>query len=254
MTIPRLLWLLGWLALQADPALERSVQDYWAALEARDKVRAMQFVHPDDLNKFLNRKDPRFEGWELEKIEPAGESEALVTVTIRRRFPGGALLPVRVREAWQGLDSGWKVRIRSLQDYQAQLKQYQDRPAKLPARLEVLPKSIKFYTHSDQPGVIVIRNGLAIPAQVIGLNLDDQLLEVSRGLKEVAAQSVGRIALSYQGGETEPNLESQVKLRLKVAGEEREFLIPVLYNCSDPILDWLKRQKLPQPTKPPPRH
>ncbi|MEE8585230.1 MAG: hypothetical protein V3T83_10310 [Acidobacteriota bacterium] len=248
------LWLpFCWLTLQADPVLEQTVRDFWAALEARDKAQAMQFVHPDDLNKFLNRNEPRFEDWKLEAIEPASGTEATVTVNISRRFPGGSLLPVRAREVWQQLDSGWKVRIQSLEDYQTQLRQHQDRPPKLPPRLDIFPKTIKFYPHSDQPGVIVIRNGLNSPVQVVGLRLDEQKFEVSRGLTEVAAQSVGRIALHYLGSERQLNLESQLRLKLKVADEVREFQIPVLYNYTDPILEWLKRQKQPQPTKPPPQ-
>ena len=241
------------LSIQADPVLEQTVRDFWAALEARDKAQAMQFVHPDDLNDFLNRNEPRFEKWKLEAIEPTSETEATVTVKVSRRIPGGSLLPVRAREVWQQLDSGWKVRIQSWKDYQNQLRQHLYRPSKLPPRLDVFPKILKFYFHADQPGVIVIRNGLNSPLQVVGLRLDEQKFEVSLGLTEVAAQSVGRIALHYLGSEKQPNLESQVRLKLKVGDEVREFQIPVLYNYTDPILEWLKRQKQPQPTKPPPQ-
>lgn len=247
-------WLpLCWMALQAAPALEQAVRAFWDALEARDKVEAMQWVHPEDLNKFLNRHEPGFEGWELERITPLSDTEASVAVRFRRQFPQGSTLLVRARETWQRTEAGWKVRIQSLEDYYERLEQHRDRPARLPPRLEVLPRTIKFYAHSDQPGVIIIRNGLQSAVQVVGLELDEQRFRISKSLDEVGPRSVGRIALRYVGKDAQPDQASSVLLRLKVAAELREFELPVICNYSDPMLQWLRRQKLPQPTNPPPR-
>lgn len=248
-----LFWLpLCWLAFQADPALEQAVRAYWDALEARDKVQAMQFVHPEDLNKFLNRTEPGFEGWELEGIKPVSETEASVAVKFRRQFPQGSILPVLARETWQWTDAGWKVRIQSLKDYHDRLEQHRGQPGQMPQRLEVLPATIKFYSHSDQPGVIVIRNGLQSVVQVVGLELDEHRFSIRKGVNEVEPRSVGRIALQYVGKDAQPDLESSVLLKLKVDGELREFKLPVICNYSDPMLQWLRRQKPPQTKKPPP--
>lgn len=235
------------LALQAAPGLEQSLRDYWAALAAGDKARALQFVHPQDLNKFLKRREPPFQGWELTGIEFHSEQEAVVTVTISRLYPGGAVLPVPARETWQKVESGWKVRIQSLEDYQRRLDQVLKSRVKLPPQLDVLPEELKFYAGADQPGVIVIRNGLQSPVQVAGLEIDEQRFQVGKKLKEVPARSVGRIAIRYIGEETQADLQSRLALRLKVGEEVRRFEIPILYNYADPMLDWLRGR--PKPPK-----
>ena len=94
------------LALQSGSDLNQVVHDYWTALAARDKVRAMEFVHPEDLNKFLNRHEPPIKDWKLERIEQPSELEASVTVTFVRPSPTGVLFLARAREVWQKLDSG----------------------------------------------------------------------------------------------------------------------------------------------------
>lgn len=242
---------VAWSVGQAPSGLEQAVRDYWTALSAGDKAAAMRFVHPDDLNKFLNRHEPPIRSWKLSEMETLSEREVAVTVTISRLFPTGSVLSVPAREVWQWVDSGWRVRIQSLEDYQRRLDQFLKSRSELPHKLDVLPRQIKILAHSDQPGVIVIRNGLQTAVQVEGLGLDRQRFEVSKWVEAVQARTVGRIAIRYIGEEAQSDLHGSLVLRLRVGGERRRFEIPVLYNYVDPILDWLRARPAPPPGKPP---
>ncbi len=143
-----------------------------------------------------------------------------------------------------------KVRIQSLEDYHRNVMAAGTTTRPFPPRLDVFPKILKFYSFSGQPGVITIRNGLASSVQPVGLEIDFERFQITSVMDEVRARSVGRIALSYIGDEKQENLKSQAKLKLKQDGEIHEFLIPILYNTSDPTLSWIERQ-WPQATDQP---
>ena len=123
----------------------------------------------------------------------------------------------------------------------------------MPNRLEVFPKALKFYLIAPlQPGVITIRNGLDQVIHYVGLDFDQTRFQPGRIIDDVAPRSTARISLQYVGSDEGVNLEDEVTLHLKEGDQDRDFVIPVIYNYSDPVTRWVSsrtRQQLEKTEK-----
>lgn len=232
-------------ALAAADELEESVRHYWDAMNSRDKASALQYVHPEDLNNFLYRSDGLLNSWRLERIDRVSESQAAVVVTVNRQFKHGLVKDVTVKSSWERTEQGWKLRVPSTRE--AVLKALggpDPEEAKMPASLEIHPKTLRFYAISPkQPGVIFVRNGLEIPVQVVGLEFDTDRFKLNSTVEEVAALSTESITLSFIGEEKEENLQSQATLTLRQGEETRKYEIPIIYNFMNDVMRWAVRQK-----------
>ncbi len=75
--VPLLVFLLTLLpqangSADVPAELTEAVTAYWQALEKHDKVSAMQYVYPEDLNNFLNRQDADFRNWHCVSTKTRG--------------------------------------------------------------------------------------------------------------------------------------------------------------------------------------
>jgi hypothetical protein len=235
MYLPLLLVLLLLPPLEAADDIEKSVVAYWEHLSRRDKISALEYVHPDSRNAFVNRKDAPFRSWRLEKIEPAGEGEAVVTVSIERLVPESmTYASMRFRETWVSDGQSWKVKldVPSGPPLAAALEASRKSQAPIePGVLKVLPASITIpFLAQNQEGSVIIRNGLPDRVEVLRLEYDDERFEADNVPDSVAPESTARVKIRYKGGEISKNLKSELVLLLGYAGREQTYTIPVTYN------------------------
>jgi hypothetical protein len=246
--LPLALILCSASSVERNDDLEQSIQSYWDAIQSKDKVTAMQYVFPEDLNNFLNKPLSTFTNWELAETEQQGEGKCRVTVTIDELFPHGLFKGSQVSADWEETTEGWKVRVPPPGEGLLRAYGYRDREEQeLPARLSVFPKKIRFYAMAKkQPGSIMIRNGLGTPVTITGLEFDAKRFKLQKHLPRVEAGQVGYVRLDYVGEETEPNLESKAILRLEQDGQEKVIEIPIIYNYEDNHTRWIQgRQRKP---------
>ncbi len=232
--------LFFWLPLQI-PELENSVRVYWDALSRLDRVEAMKYVHPSDLNQFLNRAPSLIGGWELGEISMESETLATVRLRVTRNF-FGRFQAVPTSETWEKTEDGWKVSIQPIEQQFAKLTSFQKPP--LPERLDVFPKQLRFYAMApQQPGVLVIRNGLKVDLEIVGLQVDSARFRLPEFTPKVAARSVVRIPIRYAGKEKKSNLKSELRLQIRIGEEIRDFGVPIVYNYTDRVMEWIRQKK-----------
>jgi hypothetical protein len=238
--------LLAYLILAGSPdGLTTNIQLYWDALQIGDKARALQFVYPDDLNNFINRREARFESWKLLQVELRSENEAQVGIQLQRFLPNGVVGPVKGHETWVKTEEGWRVRV------EASGKQYQELiggarekegPPSLPKRLEISPRVINFYAlFPDQPRLLHILNGLDIPVDGLEIEVDPERFEILSRPDKIEPRAKGLIKILYIGKEEGENLEDRFLLRVHQGGDTKEVTVPVVCNYMDPAARWLMK-------------
>lgn len=241
-----LLQLPGTSSPAVDADLEDCVTAYWKALEQRDKVSALGYVYPDDLNNFLLRAEAPFLNWTLREIEASGE-EATVSSTFER-IVAGSRLTQQFKETWVKTDRGWKVRVPKPQHIADRIMETARKlkARELPRELSVVPATVRFYAIvPNQPATISIRNGLDSPAHLIEFHYDENHIEVLESTERIEPGETGLIRLRFKGGVDELNQETSVRLTLEQDLEKREFELPLIYNYSDGITRWATRKKNP---------
>jgi hypothetical protein len=239
--------LLVFLSMVGTPeGLTGNIHLYWDALQTGDKARALQYVHPADLNNFINRREARFESWELLQVDLKSETEAEVKIQLQRFLPNGVVGPVKGRETWVRTEEGWKIRVEAAgRQYQQAMgggrkSQEEDKSASLPERLQISPKVLNFYAiFPDQPRLLHILNGLDKPVDSLEIEIDPEKFEILLRPDQVQARSKGLIKFRYQGDEEGENLKDQVVLRIEQGGKLQEFTIPIVYNYMDEASRWL---------------
>lgn len=225
--------------------LEAAVTAYWKALEANDKVTALQYVYPEDRNNFLNRRTAPFRDVRVERFEPEGLDEYRVTVGLELLLPNGVFRS-RSRDRWVRTEQGWRIRVappEAVVEHILKATRQQNETA-LPPRLEVLPREVHFYALSPrQPAGVTIRNGLDVEVRVLEIRFDCELLELVGRVDVVPPRSRGRILFRYKGADLKThNLATEIGLVLEVAGERREFQVPALCNYMNQIQRWILEQ------------
>jgi len=244
LTLLSLLFLAG-----APDDLTDTIQLYWDALLASDKASAMEFVHPEDLNNFINRREALFKSWKLLDTELKSENEAEVRIQLQRILSTGSVGPVKGKETWVKHEGSWKVRVRppgeqyrSLVSGDSTSKRTQ--PTQRPKDLEIRPDRLTFYSiNPEQPRFLRIWNGLDVAAEIQEISVDPERFEVVQKPKKIEIGSNATVKIRYTGSDTGENLESEIRLRLVQEGEAKEFVIPVIYNFMDEISRWVSRQQ-----------
>lgn len=226
---------------EGSAELEQLVVKYWDSLRDGNKAGALQYVHPDDVNSFINRKEQVILSWELVKTEFTSESKASVYLRLSQMIAGNRI-PVPHQQEWLKTDQGWKVRIPAPeQAYQNARKAFAKAGTpKLPENLSVYPPQLKIYAIANpKVGSIVVRNGLEIPAKILSFELDTSMFEVLTIPELVEPGEMRRIRVAYLGEESEENLQSKGVLLTEQNGEQKKFEIPVIYNYADDVTRWL---------------
>lgn len=232
--------------------LEQTVHQYWQALLSRDKASALKFVHPEDQNNFIYRKDMGVRAWEMTGVEPLSETEAKVTVQLDRTV-GGNSFSVPFTEVWQKTESGWKVRVGSLKDaYQRATSAFTSASPKIPPGFTWSPAELRIYQMAKpKRGNMVLRNGTGEPILIQSLEVDSTLFEIVSLPSRIEPHDTARLIVAYLGSDLTENQESLAKLRILQEGESREISIPVIYNYADDVTRWLSRQAPKQQQNPP---
>jgi len=230
--------------------LERTVQSYWDALLVQDKASALKYVHPEDLNNFISRREALFENWKLLQVDIKSQDEAVVKIQLQRVLPNGVVGPVKGSETWVKTEEGWRVRIEpSGQQYRklraaVPASAREAEPDQLPEKLEVSPDKLTFYAlFPRQPRLLYIRNGLKTPVDALEIQVDAGKFEILVRPDRIEPHSVGTIKVRYVGTEEGENLETQALLRLKQEGHTQEFTIPIIYNYLDEVSRWMMQQR-----------
>ena len=219
--------------------LEKDVTAYWNALMRRDKNAALEWVLSESRNNFILRREPLFRSWRLVEIKPASENEAKVTVSLEQMVEGApGFYHTKVGENWVFDGQVWKVRVKRITAEEFK-KVYQGSgqksPPQLPPILQVLPQLLKIhFLTPSQRGVMVVRNGLEVPARVVRVEYDQEKFELLEKPAVVQAGGQGKIIIKHIGEEVEKELKSQVTLVLEQGAQEQVFSIPVLYNHLSP--------------------
>lgn len=242
--------------VSAPEGLTQAVTAYWEALAKRDKVTAMRFVYPDDVNNFLNQQYAVMKNPQCIRVELLDETKAKVVVSFDRVILS-TYLKTQATETWVKTDKGWKVRIDKPTSVAERIfRETEKMPRRpLPARLDVLPKRLPFYAISPQQSApLSIRNGLDLPAEIVGLEYDESMLTVVKSVKTVPPHSTDRIMFRYTGPKlTEENVEGKIVLRIRQGKDTHSFEVPVVYNYMNDLERWFSRQRKATPTQPPKR-
>ncbi len=252
MTLPSIVPILAVLVFPAGQReIEEPVARFWTALEKGDKVTAMKFVHPDDLNVFLNRMTPLFSAWELVSIEIRGDGTAVSKVRTQRTLPTGTF-QVTVLDRWQRIREGWRVRVVSSEE---QIRRSLGPSVKkpFPPSLDIFPRILKFYKVAPQQGAsIIIRNGLDSIVRLESVQFDERLFVVDELPVYVRPQGVGTAYFRYIGEPTVERLDGTVTLRFEVDGKWSTYEIPLIYNYTDESLEWVEKKARRNATVPKP--
>jgi hypothetical protein len=240
-----LLLVLLFLAQQPEELIE-NIRLYWDALQTGDKAKALQFVHPDDLNNFISRSEARFESWKLTEVDLKSENEARVGIQLQRLLPNGVVGPVKGRETWLRTEEGWRIRIEAAgRQYQriiagGRRNRDEENSASMPERLEVSPRILNFYAlFPNQPRLLHILNGLDTPVESLEIEIDPEKFEILTRPDKLAPRSKGLIKFRYLGKEEGENLKDQFVLRIQQGGKTKEIMVPVVYNYMDAASRWL---------------
>ena len=194
------------ISADAEDQLREAISAFWQANEARDRVTSMKYVHPDDLNIFLNKNAAVIKKWEIDSISLNPEwSEAEVKIKYSMETYPGIAFNLNKNETWQLVGDEWKVRV---PDPSIAMKNalFGNPEASLVGSeektLKIKPESIRFYkTNTSQPAFIWIENGLDIPVSLTLLEVDQSLIEVAEKPEQVNPGEKARIKLLYIGSE-----------------------------------------------------
>lgn len=249
-----LLFTLSPVSADTEGPLRESVTAFWNASVGRDKVTAMKYVHPDDLNTFLNKKAVVIRKWEISDISINPDSgEAMVRIAYSMEtYPGTAFNLVKV-DTWQLVEDEWKVRIKN--QSAAAMKALFGNAASQAAgpeekSLRIRPDKIRFYkTNTSQPAFIWIENYLDIPARLTVLEVDQDLIEIAEQPELINPGEKARIRLQYIGKENvKENQTTEVLLEIKSGENVIKRTIPAVYNYINSAMRWIQQQ---QRTRPP---
>jgi hypothetical protein len=232
---PLLLVLLFLSPLQTADDLEKAVTAYWEHLSRRDKISALEYVHPDSKNVFVNRKDTPFRSWKLEGIAPAENGQAVVTISIERLvLETMTYLSVKFRETWVYEGESWKIKLDT--SASPPLVAAREASRKNPAPVEsgvikVLPAAVTIpFLAPNQEGAVALHNGFPDTVEILKLEYDEERFETVTLPDAVAPESTALVKIRYKGEETGKNLKSEMVLLVKHAGREQNFIIPITYN------------------------
>ncbi len=244
--------------------LREAVESFWAHLKEEDLASAISYIYADDLNNYLTRKRLRvvaatWTGWQR-----LGESTYTVSLETRQEFQGRPF-PISESQTWEETEGGWKLRVpeSSLPRSFMQLAQRGD--SEWPKEVRLFPARITFHKDANlNRAGLTIQNGLDQAAEVVAIELDAERFKVLQAPDEVAAGTRERILLEFVGEETDHNLTAQGRLHIRVAGVDKLFDVPIVYNFHSPVRDWVRRKssgqkqeappgvpRLPVPAKPP---
>lgn len=235
-----------------NETLVETVAGFWKAQQQNDRVKAMEFVHPEDLNAFLNQKPARIRGWKIAEIKP-GETEGEVKVRVEyslETYPGTAF-KVASLDTWQQVDGEWKVRIKqpSRSAMEALFGQAKTLGReKRNGEITIRPDTIRFFKlNLKQPAFIWVENQLDTPAEITLLDYDRQLIKVTEMPGIIRPGENARIRLEYVGGQQDQeNLTTPVLLEVTSGDQVFKKEIPAVYNYMNEALRWLRgRQQQP---------
>jgi len=240
--------------------LVKTVSGFWKARQKNDRLKAMEFVHPEDLNLFLNQKPARIKGWRIAEIE-SGETHNEVKVRVEytlETYPGTAF-KVASLDTWQLVDGEWKVRIKqpsrsALEALFGQSESSRKQPDG--EEITIRPDTIRFFKlNLGQPAFIWIDNQLGIPAEITGLEYDRELIKAVELPEIIEPGENARIRLEYIGGKQEQeNLATSVKLKVTAGERVFEKEVQAVYNYMNDALRWLRKtnpQATGQSSRPP---
>jgi hypothetical protein len=234
MYLPLLLVLFFLPPLQAADDLEKSVSAYWEHLSRHDKISALEYVHPDSKNAFVNRKEVPFRSWKLENIEPAQDGESVVTVSIERLVPENmTYVSVKFKETWVFDGQSWKIKLGTppASPLVAVLEASRKKHPIESGVLKILPASVTIpFLAPNQEGAVIIHNGLPEKVEVLRLEYDEERFETKNLPDSVEPDSTASLRIRYKGEETAKNLKSEMVLVVKCSDLERSFHIPIAYN------------------------
>ncbi len=244
------------MAVDNPPALSEAVTAFWDASVKKDKVTSMQFVHPEDLNNYLNKKGMAIQKWSISEISlNEDQSEASVVMDFAMETYPGVIFNLSRTDTWQKADNQWKIRVDppSKSAAEALLGGREAGKGNSPPKtLSVRPDTIKFYkVNPKQPAFIWIENGLAIPAEPVTLKVDEALIKIVEKPETVAPGERARIRLEYIGGEKEmENLVTEITLEIKSGEEITSHTIKAVYNYMNAAMRWIQKKQQgadPQP-------
>jgi hypothetical protein len=229
--------------------LRESATAFWQANEVKDRVTAMKYVHPDDLNNFLNKKAMVIRKWEVSDISiKPGSEEAEITISYSMETYPGIAFNLKKTEQWQLIKNAWKVRV---PDPAIAAKEAFLGKANVPTAgsrekvLLVRPKTIKFYQiNTSQPAFIWIENYLDIPARLTVLEVDETLVKIAEQPTLIKPGEKARIKLQYIGKEQiKENQPTEVVLEIEFGDEVLKRTIPAVYNYINQAMRWIQQKQ-----------
>lgn len=219
--------------------LRNRLAGYWDLLALQEKAEALEFVSSDSRNAFIKRREPQIQAWKLIGIEPQTESAVLVTVEVRRSFPGvEGFHRAQVVEKWVLEEGVWRVRVKR-EDAATLLKPYRSdpnrQPKPAPGSLEVVPPTLRIhFLDRRRRGGVRLANGLGETVQVVRVDFDQESFELAEAPERVAPGRYGRFSLRYKGDEIGKDRPSRMTILVRVGERERAFEVPVIYNYLSP--------------------
>jgi hypothetical protein len=236
MVFPILLfWLLS-LPLQTTLDLEKTVALFWDCLAKGDKIAALEHVHADSRNAFVNRTHLPVKSWKLLQVEAVSGEEATVTVSLERLVPERmTFVEIKVREQWVREGEAWKLQLRQPEKVQSGPMTHRSEQKPKAGVVDVYPASLRivFLTPKQEAGFF-IRNGLSVPVEIARIDYDREKFELTGALHEVPPESIIPLTIKYVGNETAKNLTAELVVALKCREEEQLFTIPLVYNYLSP--------------------
>ena len=250
-TILRLLTLIAVFPLllaaaDREDLLKESVNAFWKATLEKDKVKAMAYVHPDDLNTFLNKPSMIIGKWNIAEIKQVPDAnQAQVKIDYSMETYPGIFFNLSRTDTWQLVDNAWKLRVEDksvlMKDiFSGKTKMSNSAPKEKVLRIR--PDSIKFYKmNARQPAFIWIENYLDVPARLKSVEVDPALIRVAEQPELVNPGEKARIRLEYIGAEREKeNLPAQVIMEIEAGDEVTRYTVPATYNYINEAMKWLQ--------------
>ena len=233
-----------------NDGLEDAVTEYWNACSRADKLTAMKYVHPDELNLFLNKKLPVIKKWAIADVSSDDSpNKARVKINYSMETYPGTVFNLSTVENWEYLEEEWKVRVKdSSAAKKALFGMLQGGSGKVKAAgegLRVRPQSIKFYkSNLKQPAFIWIENNLDSPVELVSLQVDETLIKIAEQPESVSPGERARVKLEYIGGEKEKeNLETEILLKIKSGEDLESHSIKAVYNYMNAAMKWIQQRQ-----------
>ena len=158
-------------------ALSEAVAAFWDASVKKDKVTSMRYVHPEDLNDYLNKKGMAIQRWSISEVSlNENQNEASVVMDFSMETYPGVIFNLSRTDTWQKVEDQWKIRVEPPSKSAAEaLLAGRDtgRTGPRPKTLGVKPETIKFYkVNPDQPAFVWIENNTDLPAEPVTIKVD----------------------------------------------------------------------------------